>query len=59
MSALQDFHSFDIPRLIKDSQSNPCIQLLDFIAGASHAKCEHGDNTLEILSEKISVARRY
>ena len=44
---------------LKDSQSNPCIQLVDFIAGASHAKCEHDDKMLEILSEKISVARRY
>lgn len=44
---------------LKDSQSNPCIQLVDFIAGASHAKCEHDDKMLEILGEKISVARRY
>ena len=44
---------------LKDSQSNPCIQLVDFIAGASHAKCEHEDNTLELISEKISVARRF
>ena len=44
---------------LKDSQSNPCIQLVDFIAGASHAKCEHDDKMLEILGEKISVARRH
>ena len=44
---------------LKDSQNNPCIQLVDFIAGASHAKYEHDDRTLEIINEKISVARRF
>ena len=44
---------------LKDSYSNPCIQLVDFVAGASHAKCEHDNNTLDLINKKISVARRF
>ena len=44
---------------LKDSQSNPCIQLVDFVAGAVFSKYEHNDRTLEIIHDKVSVARRY
>jgi hypothetical protein len=40
------------------SQQNKCIQLVDFIAGAARANLEYSDRTLEILSEKVSFARR-
>ena len=40
------------------SEHNKCIQLVDFIAGASRAMYENNDNTIEILRDKISIARR-
>ena len=44
---------------LKDSQSNPCIQLVDFVAGAAFSKYEHNDNMLDTICDKVSVARRY
>jgi len=41
------------------SQQNKCIQLVDFVAGAARAESEHSDETLKILNEKISFARRH
>ena len=41
------------------SDQNKCIQLVDFIAGASRAKYEIGDQSIELISEKISIARRH
>jgi len=41
------------------SDANKCIQLADFIAGASRSKYEFSDTTLNIINEKISVARRH
>lgn len=41
------------------SQQNKCIQIVDYVAGAVRSSMEHGDDTLSILDEKISVARRY
>ena len=40
------------------SEQNKCLQLVDFIAGASRSKYEHGDNTIDIIKEKVSFARR-
>ena len=40
------------------SDQNKCIQLADFVAGASRAKYEHDDCTLDIIKEKVSLARR-
>ena len=40
------------------SEQNKCIQLADYVAGASRAKYERSDDTLDIISEKVSVARR-
>ena len=42
----------------RNSRDNPCLQLVDFVAGAVHANIENGDDTLSIISEKVSVARR-
>lgn len=41
------------------SEQNRCIQLADFIAGASRAYYEYGDDTIELIRENISVARRH
>ena len=40
------------------SEQNKCIQLVDFIAGAARAELEYSDNTIGIISKKVSVARR-
>jgi hypothetical protein len=40
------------------SDQNKCIQLADFIAGASRARFEYGDTSIEIIRDKISIARR-
>ena len=40
------------------SEQNKCIQLVDFIAGAARAELEYSDDTIRILSKKVSVARR-
>ena len=40
------------------SEQNKCIQLVDFIAGAARAELEHSDSTINIISRKVSVARR-
>ena len=34
------------------------IKYFDFVAGASRAKYEHDDGTLDIIGEKVSLARR-
>lgn len=41
------------------SHQNRCVQIVDYVVGAVRAEVENGDNTLEIIREKISVARRY
>ena len=41
------------------SSQNKCIQLVDFVAGASRAKYEENDDTIDILKNKVSIARRY
>ena len=41
------------------SHQNRCVQIVDYVVGAVRADVENGDNTLEIIREKISVARRY
>ena len=41
------------------SEQNRCIQLVDFIAGASRAKYENGDDTIELISKNVSLARRH
>ena len=41
------------------SEQNKCIQIADFIAGATRSYHENGNDTLKILDEKISIARRY
>ena len=40
------------------SNQNKCIQLVDFIAGASRAKNEYNDDTIDIITKRVSVARR-
>ena len=40
------------------SDQNKCIQLADFIAGASRSKYEHMDPALDIIGDKVSFARR-
>lgn len=42
-----------------NSEQNKCIQLVDFIAGASRALYENNDNTINNVRDKISVARRH
>ena len=41
------------------SHQNRCVQIVDYVVGAVRANVENGDSTLEIIREKISVARRY
>lgn len=41
------------------SDQNKCIQLADFVAGASRAKYEYSDSSIDKLMEKVSVARRH
>ena len=41
------------------SEQNRCIQLVDFIAGASRAKYENGDDAIELISRNVSLARRH
>lgn len=41
------------------SDQNKCIQLVDYVVGASRAKYENGDQSIEIIGEKISIARRH
>ena len=41
------------------SEQNKCIQIADFIAGATRSYHENDNDTLKILNEKISIARRY
>lgn len=41
------------------SDQNKCIQLADFIVGASRAHYEYGDQSIDIIRDKISVARRH
>ena len=43
----------------RDSHQTPCLQVVDFIAGATRAKHEGNDSTLSLIDEKISIARRY
>lgn len=40
------------------SDQNKCIQLADFIAGASRARFEYGDTSIKVIRDKISIARR-
>lgn len=40
------------------SDHNPCIQIVDFVAGASRALYEDGNRSIEVLVGKVSVARR-
>ena len=42
-----------------DSSQNKCIQLADYIAGASRSWYESNDNTLNLIQNKISIARRH
>lgn len=41
------------------SEQNKCIQIADFIAGATRSYHENDNDTLKILDEKVSIARRY
>ena len=41
------------------SHQNRCVQIVDYVVGAVRANVEEGDKTLEIIGEKVSVARRY
>ncbi len=43
----------------KGSAQMPCIQLVDYVAGATRAKYEYGDESLSMLDKRISIARRY
>lgn len=43
----------------RDSHQTSCIQVVDFVAGATRAKYENDDPTISIIDYKISIARRY
>ena len=52
-------HNVNIKNVAKiQSQQNKCIQLVDFIVGGYKAYCELGDNTIDVINSKVSVARR-
>ena len=40
------------------SSDNKCIQLADFVAGACRSKYEYGDNSFDVIKNKVSFARR-
>ena len=40
------------------SSDNKCIQLADFIAGACRSYYEYGDDSFNVIKEKVSFARR-
>lgn len=41
------------------SHQNRCVQIVDYVVGAVRADVENGDKTIDIIREKVSVARRY
>lgn len=41
------------------SQQNRCIQLADFVAGAVRTYYESSNSALNVLSKKVSIARRH
>ncbi|MBR4203249.1 MAG: hypothetical protein IKQ93_06720 [Candidatus Methanomethylophilaceae archaeon] len=52
-------HGADPLRVAKiQSEQNRCIQLADCVAGSVRSIYEFGDPALDILSEKISIARK-
>ena len=55
-SVIHDVNPIKIDKV--HSEQNKCIQLVDYVAGASRAKYERSDDTLDIMLEKVSVARR-
>ena len=53
-------HGVNVKRIDKiQSGQNKCIQLADFVAGASRSLYEHEDNSINIIAKKISIARRH
>lgn len=40
------------------SEQNRCIQLVDFVVGACRANSEYNDDAINILQNKVSIARR-
>lgn len=54
------YHNVNLVKIDKiNSSHNKCIQLADFVAGASRAYYEIGDKSIEIIREKVSIARRH
>ncbi|MDO5852925.1 MAG: DUF3800 domain-containing protein [Thermoplasmata archaeon] len=40
------------------SNQSKCVQIADYIAGSARSKYEDGDNTVDMILEKVSVARK-
>ena len=58
---LCDKHGKNLKRCYKEiSQNEPCLRLVDYVAGSVRYSFEQGDDRyIKIIDEKISVARRY
>ena len=58
---LCDKHSKNLKKCYKGiSQNEPCLRLVDYVAGSVRYSFEQGDDRyIKIIDEKISVARRY
>ncbi len=53
-------HKVNVKRIDKiQSAQNKCVQLADYVAGASRALYEHEDSSINIIAKKISIARRH
>ena len=53
-------HGINVKRIDKiQSSQNKCVQLADYVAGASRSLYEHEDDTINIIAKKISIARRH
>ena len=53
-------HGINVKRIDKiQSSQNKCVQLADYVAGASRSLYEHEDDSINIIAKKISIARRH
>ena len=53
-------HGVNVKRIDKvQSSQNKCVQLADYVAGASRSLYEHGDDSINIIARKVSIARRH
>ncbi len=61
LSGISLTHGKNLKKCYKGiSQNEPCIRIVDFVAGSIQSNFEHGNNQYKpIIETKVSVARRY